>query len=620
MSHSSFLIINKVFQRLGRNFRRGSFFGNFLGNISSIFDNLVIRNIKRFFKKNEDKELINQLSNKNVPSLKQFQQIKYFLSDKERKIVNICIVLFMISSIWFATRLIWSGLVELPKYGGVYTEGVVGSMQYINPVLSSSNDVDRDISKLVFSGLFKMSKDGKIENDLIKDYSVSEDGKTYSFQLKSGIKWHDGNKFTVDDIGFTFSLIQDSNYKSPLYKTFQGVQFEKSGDESFKLTLPETFAQFPSILTFGILPAHLWENISPENFTLAELNKKPIGSGPFKYESFKKGTDGFIKQYKLVAFNDYYDKKPYLAELIFKFYPDSVSLIDALNNGQVSGIGSLAESDLPKIKSSKNYNFNNFDMPRYSALFFNSKQNALLKDADIREALSLSLDKQALAKEIGSTEKAAYGPMDFVINGSSDEFNFDKAKKILESDGWKFDSKDNVLKKKDQKLEITITSVDNSEYVKILQYIKKQWNALGITTNLEIISKQNINSQVIMPRQYQILLHGQLLSYDMDPYPFWHSSQTQTGLNLSIFTSNEIDSILESARKIVNFDDRLTQYKKFEDILKKENFAIFLFRPTYHYIVDTDLKGIDTKVVYISSDRFNNITNWYIKTKKTLKK
>ena len=91
-------------------------------------------------------------------------------------------------------------------------------------------------------------------------------------------------------------------------------------------------------------------------------------------------------------------------------------------------------------------------------------------------------------------------------------------------------------------------------------------------------------------------------------------------MNLSIFANKNIDDILEEARKITSFEDRLKKYESFQDILKKEFIAIFLFRPSYYYPLAKDIKGVDTKVIYLSSDRFSNIENWYLKTKKTLKK
>ena len=565
----------------------------------------------------EEQKLLFSLSPKKIPSVKQLKQVKYFLSDREKKIIFICSILLVFSLVFLGGRFLWKNLVEVPKYGGDYSEALVGSVQYINPIFCQGNDVDRDISSLIFSSLFKVNAQGELEKDLVKKYQISEDQKIYIFVLKDDIQWHDGVKLTSDDIDFTLAAIQNATFKSPLYRTFQGVVYEKISDESFKLILSEPFSPFLSTLTFGILPKHLWENINPENATLTELNKKPIGSGPFKYDSFKKDSGGYIRQYTLVNFEDYYNKRAYLKKIIFKLYSDSESALNALKNNQVQGLSFLSQDNYQEIKEAENFKIHNFNMPQYSALFFNPKKQELLKERSIRRALSLAINKKELAAELGSGLKEAYGPLDFIIQPQTDEYDFKEAAELLKEEGWEM--KDNFLEKDEQKLEITITSVDNNEYIKILQYTKKQWAKLGIVTNLEIVPKQKI-SQIITERDYEILLIAQILSYDPDPYPFWHSSQTSIGLNLSIFANKNIDDILEEARKITSFEDRLKKYESFQDILKKEFIAIFLFRPSYYYPLAKDIKGVDTEVIYLSSDRFSNIENWYLKTKKTLKK
>ncbi len=598
---------------------RKDFYRRFHLKVSRYFDFFIAQKVQNFFSKNEDKKMIFDLSDKRVPSAKQFKQVKHFLSEKERKIFNICLFVFLFSSVWFCSRIILSKMIERPVYGGEYTEGLLGSLQYINPILSQSNDADRDISKLIFSGLFKIDKDGKLQKDLVEDYSVDADGKVYIFKLRNNILWHDEINLTPDDVGFTLSLIQDANYKSPLYRTFQGVVFEKQSNDTFKLTLQEPFDKFTSLLTFGILPEHAWQGVSYENYMLTELNRKPIGSGPFRFDSFKKDSNGIIKQYRVVAYEDYYDKRPYIKGINFRFYADIDGLIDAFNNGQVDAISSISKFDFSKIKGFKNKITNSFDTPKYTALFFNPRQNGFLKDTKVRQALSLSINKKDLINYTGIKDQEAYGPLDFIIAPGEDRYDIEESKKLLSDYGFKMDETDKVLKKGAEKFEITITSVDNDEYIKILEYIKQQWSALGINVSIEIISKQKINTQVIIPRQYQVLLHGQLLSYDTDPYPFWHSSQMQNGLNLSLLINSDIDTILESARKTSDFDEKSAKYQKFEDILKQQYFAIFLFRPQFNYIFSKDIKGIDTKVVYLPSDRFSNATNWYIRSKKSIK-
>jgi peptide/nickel transport system substrate-binding protein len=613
-------LLNKFLIKTKKAFSPNTKVGNFLGKSARFMKFIVIPKFRSLlpFKYNEEQKLLFSLSKNKVPSIRQIKQLKYFLDYKEKRVIFISSVFLVLALFVLGGRFLWNNLVEVPKYGGEYTEGLVGSIQYINPILCQANDTDRDISRLVFSGLFKINTSGELENDLIKKYQISEDQKTYIFTLKDNIFWHDGVQLIADDIGFTLAAIQNPEFKSPLYKTLQGVVFEKISEESFKLSLAEPFSPFISTLTFGILPMHLWENISPENATLTELNKKPIGTGPFMYKSFKKDSSGYVKQYTLVNFKEYYGKRAYLKSIVLKLYTSPDSALEALKNNQVQGISFLSQDSYKEINTSENFDIYNFNMPQYSALFFNPKKQELLKDRDLRRALSLAINKKELAAELGSGLKEAYGPLDFIIDPEQDEYSLEDAAELLKGAGWEM--KDNFLEKDEKKLELTITSVDNNEYIRILQYIKKQWSKLGITTNLEIIPGQKITSQVITPRDYEILLIAQILSYDPDPYPFWHSSQTKVGLNLSNFANQNIDDILEEARKITSFEERLIKYDNFQEILKKEYVAIFLFRPTYHYPVDNHVRGVDTEVIYLPSDRFSNIENWYLKTKKTFKK
>lgn len=569
------------------------------------------------FHYNSDQKLIFGLSKRRLPSIRQLKQLRHFLTYKEKRVMAICLFVLVFSLVWLSGRFIWNRLVEVPKYGGEYTEGLIGSIQYINPILCQTNDADRDISRLIFSSLFKINPNGELENDLIKKYQISEDQKIYIFTLKNDILWHDGAKLTPSDIEFTLNAIQNIDFRSPLYRTFQGVLFEKISDKSFKLVLTEPFSPFLSTLTFGILPEHLWQNISPENSSLTELNKKPIGSGPFKYKSFKKDSSGYIKQYALIRFKDYYDRRPYLEKITFKLFSESEVALEALKNNQIDGMSFLSRKNFKEINNLENFKVYNFDMPQYSALFLNPKKQPLLKERKIRQALALSIDKKELARDIDSGAQGAYGPLDFIIKPKQDEYNLEQSAKLLKEAGWELEDK--VLKKDGQQFELTITSVDNNEYIKILQHIKKQWIRLGIITNLEIVPRQKITTQVVEPREYQILLLAQILSYDPDPYPFWHSSQTTMGSNLSIFANKDIDDILESARKTTSFNGRIEKYKEFQKILKEECLAIFLFRQTYHYPLNKKIKGIDTQVIYLPADRFSNVDHWYIKTKKRLK-
>lgn len=593
-----FGITHKILKRLN------SFFNKLKTFVFGIFK----------IKYDPDHKLISNLSDKKTPSIHQLLQVSHFMKTKEKKVFYIFLIAGFLSLFFLIYRTFLAYTVHAPVDGGEYSEGLMGNIEYLNPVLNKGNDVDRDISKLIFSGLFKINTMGEIENDLVSDYSISEDKKIYTFNLKDNIYFHDGVNLTADDIEFTLSAIQNPNFNSSLYKTFDGIIFEKISDKSFKLVLEEPLPIFLQTLTFGILPVHLWQNIPVENATLSELNKKPIGSGPYEFFSIKKDSDGYIKQYTISKFKNFYGDKPYIDKITFKFYADFEQALKDLKASKILSLNYIPNETAQKIKELRHFNLQQVNIPRYTALFFNSKKSEFLKDKKIRQALLLSLNKNEIAKSVGLEDYISYGPMDQMIEKQSDEYNIDKARSLLGESGWK--DENGQLKKSGNQMILKITIVDNPDYVKYLQLIKDEWSKLGIAVEIETIDKQKILQDIIQPRNYQILLYSEVLSYDLDPYSFWHSSQiASTGFNLSMFSDKDIDTILEEARKIDSYDDRKLKYEAFQKIVKDNVYAIFLFNTPYSYPLNKKVKGFESKLVYTPSDRFWNIEDWFIKYK-----
>ena len=173
-----------------------------------------------------------------------------------------------------------------------------------------------------------------------------------------------------------------------------------------------------------------------------------------------------------------------------------------------------------------------------------------------------------------------------------------------------------------KELSIKLTTIDQSDNVKIVSIIQENWQSIGIKTELEIIAKDKIKKDTIEPRNYEALVFGQVININSGPYPFWHSEEnTNPGLNLSILANKDIDNNLEIIQTTQNKEKKLIALKEFQERLIELNFAIFLYTPTYTYPVEDKVKGIDDiKFINLPEDRFNNINSWYIKTKRVLTK
>ena len=604
-----------------------------------------------------DKKLIYSLAKSKIPNLRQIKYLKRFLSRKELILINLCLVIIFINLFILGYNFYKNHVKLVPVLGGEYIEGLIGAPGHINPLYANTSDVDSDLSQLIFSSLFKHGQSGELVKDLVTDYAISEDGKTYTLTIRDDGKWHNGEKVTTDDIVFTFNAISNLRYKSPLRISFSGVSLEKVDEKTVKFNLTEPYAAFLELLTFGIIPENLWLPISPEAATLAELNFKPIGSGPYKFKSLTKDKSGNIRSYSLaVNDDDYYGPEPHLENLTFKFFSNFEEAVAALNENSVNGLSYLPSYLKDSLISKDSLNFHRLNQPQITAIFFNQKNNQALADKKVRQALTLALGKNEIVSAIfGEDAYLIDGPIlpnNFAYNQEMKKYKFspEEAEKLLEESGWvrvdltseeiektetDKESTDEKIRgeaeaklgmgvgswrKKDNKfLSITLTTVETENNIKITEKIKSDWEKAGVKTNLNIIPVSQIQAEVIKPKNFESLLYGQVIGNDPDVYTFWHSSQTgEGGLNLADYTNKEIDQLLEDARLTSNQEQRIEKYKKFQEIMAEEVPAIFLYSPYYTYIQSKKIKGFDVKNILTPSHRFSNISDWYIKTGKRI--
>jgi len=380
-----------------------------------------------------------------LPSFSRWKQVFKILKKSEKIIILALFVLTLSSLVFLLNSFYLKNTKIAPDFGGTYKEGLKGQPRFINPIYGETNDVDRDLIELIFSGLMTYSKEGGIIKDLAKEYTVSEDGKVYEFYLKDNILWHDNKPLTADDVIFTIKTVQNSDYKSPLRTNWIGVETEKISDNGIRFTLRNPYSSFLETCTIKIIPKHIWENISPENFTLSPYNLQPIGSGFFKIKSLEQTDAGFIKSLNLESNPRYYGKVPFISEISFQFFNKKEGLIQSFHKGEIDGFSltSLKDYDLSKAGDFSLYSL---PSPRYFAVFFNIPKFQTFEEKEIRMALNYAVNKEEIAGEIRNGEpeivrvvNSPILPDFFGYQKPSNiyEFNVEKAKNLLETAGFK---------------------------------------------------------------------------------------------------------------------------------------------------------------------------------------
>ncbi|MBI2065421.1 MAG: hypothetical protein HYT62_05240 [Candidatus Yanofskybacteria bacterium] len=555
------------------------------------------------------------------------------LSKKERYLILVFVLLILGSIISIPIATYFHFTKAVAASGGSITEGIIGEPRHINPLLAQS-DTDRDLVRLIYSGLLKYNEKGKLVPDLAKSYEISQDELSYTVYLKDNVLWHDNSPVTADDIIFTIQLAQNSDYGSLQRINWQGVEVERADEKTIVFKLKNKYAQFLTNLTLPIIPQHVWENIKPINFALSELNLKPVGSGPYLFKKLQKDKSGKVFMYRLEANKNFYSQRPMIEEIEIKFYESEDALIEGYNKNEIESLGFISSQNLDKLKFKQRIVVERITMPRYFSVFFNQNQSKELSDKNVRLALAYATDKNSLIEKIlDGNGIVVDSPMIGEVLGVNEdvkkyEYNKDTANQLLLKAGWELRDNESIRTKKpsatgrasssggDDKLTIKLTTSTWPELIEVAQLLKEQWKEVGVEIEVEALPTPDLQ-QVIKDRNYQMLLFGEILSLDPDPFTLWHSSQKRDpGLNLTLYGSKETDTLLEDARKTLNPSERIKKYQDFQKLIVEEVPALFLYSPYYLYAHTKRINGFANKIIATPSDRFFNIENWYINTRR----
>lgn len=561
-----------------------------------------------------------------IPRAEQIRQFPRLLSPGERRIAGLAGFIFVISTLALGWTLFNSQRVTVPVNGGSFTEGLIGSPQLINPLYASANDADSDLASLIFSGLVQLDENGDVVPDLASSYSISDDGKEYVFVLRDDATWHDGEPVRVADIIFTYTAIQNSAYRSPLRAAFLDTSITQVDERTVKFTLSEPFTPFLTLLTTGILPSHAWADIQPINATAAEINRTPIGSGPYRLKSVTRDNRGNVRSYTLTSYAGYYGQRPFIQEIDFKFYSDVNAALDALKN---RNIDSLAYIPPVYVDEVDNLNLTSIQTPslqQYTALFFNQDAQPLFKNSNLREAIHLAVDRQLLVDTaLSGLGRPILDPVLPGVPGFQEaEFpitDLDTANQLLDELEWTYPEAGGPFRQSgDDELRIVLATIDTPELIQVAEELQRQLAQIGINLVINPVSSLTFQTEVLPSRDFELLLTGTLLGVTPDLYSYWHSSQSEEpGLNLAQFINRDVDEAIDLTRTSTDETVRAESYAEIANVLREDLPAVFLYQSMYPYALSSKVKGFSLDRIALPEQRFEQIESWYIRTRRIFK-
>ena len=399
----------------------------------------------------------------------------------------------------------------------IYTEGLVAKngIQNVNPLFVDYNEADREVSSLVFSGLMKYDPDKKAVVDDMASLTVNEEKTEYIFKLKDGLKWHDGQPVTADDVFFTFhDIVMDQSFPNEILKAaFLGVQVLQLDDMTIKFVLEKPNTFFVTNFVTGILPKHILDGVSASEILINDFNKKPIGTGPYMVtdavESFADGRT----QITLERSPYYYGELSEIELLRFVVYPTIEDLSEEVN--AVNGVVKVSGNNILDFVSNERFKLIPYQLPQYTAVFMNNDSD-FLKNSKVRLALLKSIDKDAFIGDAMDKVRIDTPLMDLEQGEWVYKPNVEEAQGALKDAGFKYDEKDKDHKglryDKDGiplQLNLVARLYDQGGYQfeetkKLVSFLQSSWEKIGVSIQVEFLPP-DVFTERVAARKFDLL-------------------------------------------------------------------------------------------------------------------
>lgn len=495
-----------------------------------------------------------------------------------------------------------------------------------SPLLSTTT-YDNNVNNLVYSPLILLDENNEYQPGLAEKYEFSDDKLTLTFNLRKGVKWHDGEEFTADDVAFTFTSIADPKYTGSRFNeiskitgakeyhdgkadSVSGIKVIDSNTISFTYT--EVYA--PALSNFsqrGIIPKHIWSKVDIADWeNQSDLLNKPIGTGSFKLTDFK--PDQYVE---LVKNDSYFGGAPKIDKFIFKVTNTETELSElAKGDLDIVTLSSIKEDELKELKD-QGIKIAEKPSANYQFMTMNSNRE-IFKDKKVRQAITYAINRKAMMNSLlGEHGQVVNAPLSlagwaYPESGlNSYDYNVDKAKELLKDAGW--NENNGVLEKDGKKFEVElIVPTGNKSREQSAPIIQQNLKDVGITVNITTMDIASAMAKTKGEGDYDMALLGFTLEVDPgDADRYWSSSIANgSQFNFSNFINSKSDELIDKATKTVDREERKQIYAEWAKLMNEEVPYVFLYSANDVRAFNPKLEGYK----YSAYSVFPNIQNWTI--------
>jgi peptide/nickel transport system substrate-binding protein len=460
----------------------------------------------------------------------------------------------------------------------------------LNPVLAP--DIGSVlINKVIFPGLVRPDEKLRPSPDLAIAWEEADSGRTYTFQLRPGVKWHDGQPFTARDVKFTFDQILDLSSGSRLRSDFAGIASVEVVDSltvRFRLRAP--FASFLALLGYntGILPEHAFRGTKLTD--AIELNRlKPVGTGPFKVTQATPGS-AFV----LTRNPDYFGDTPALERLVFRIVPDVNVQVAQLRAGELDVI-TVEPANLSGLKSAPGIQVEEVPVVQHYYVGFNQRQE-MFRPALVRRALGYAIDREAIIRGVlKGYGDAPVGTIPVVLDGffaksvARLRHDPDSARALLAQAGWRAgaDGKLRNARGEPFRFELLVDK-GNPTREQVALAVQQDLQHIGADVTLRTTEFATLVRDFLLTGKFGAALIWWNTPPDPDQFAFYSSGQDNNHVS---WTNRRADSLLLVGRTTLDSAGRFAAYEALQKLQVEDPPVLVLFYPREIRAMRSNVRG-----------------------------
>ena len=457
--------------------------------------------------------------------------------------------------------------------------GYVSETRELDPHKSSDTITWQTLMQ-VFDTLVRLEADGSIRPWLAESWKISENGKEVLFKIRQGVKFHNGDVMTTEDVAYSLNR----SIKSPQTVKFTGVftSAEAVDGSTVKLILPNPYAPF--LYCLGNPCMSVVSKAAVEKFG-DKFGRNPVGTGAYKYVDWISG-----QKMTMTRFDDCWHGAAPIKDLTIRFITNTSTAAIALEKGEIDFLHVPASPDLPALAANPNLVLYTGPGGGYYHISFNNGKESVFRDKALRVAVSYAIDREAML--IGGLDgnggicefPAAPAAFGYNPDFKQNEYNLDKAKKLLKEAGYS-----------EGQLKVRIRTNENAQYAKPCEMLQESLRQMGINSTLEPLERATYLDEVTRKFDYDVsiyLITASVPDCDYTMYTRLHSKMLGAGNNFTQTNIPELDALLDRARVSQDPKERFQLYTQAAQIVKDTATLIPILYNVYNNAATKNLKGV----------------------------